>query len=68
MKDELGGNIMKELVGLKAKTHRYYKKITKIGYKHLSLKKKNYLEKNKIDGKSLIENPKESQITTKIRK
>ena len=40
MKDELGGNIMKELVGLKAKTHRYYKKITKIGYKHLSLKKK----------------------------
>ena len=69
MKDELGGRMMKEFVGLRAKTYSYLKdnndenkkaKGTKNCLEGAQIENKiNHLEKNKIDADSLKEDQKE---------
>ena len=71
MKDELGGNIVKKFVGLKVNTQNYLRddnneKKTKGAKKCVTNNKIIYLNNNKIDVKSLLENHKkfvENKIT-----
>ena len=66
MEDELGGQIMKEFVGLRAKTYSYLTDNYDEDKKARIERKMNYLRKKKIDVDSLKEDKKESIKNNKL--